>query len=90
MKYKEIPQKMFKEFKPINEIVEFDEFFEKYANGKKPDNGIISRHLGYANNVTIFWEEMEEYPFAYVYPKGLYEINGEFKTGYRFYLRKTI
>lgn len=65
----------------------WEEFFDKYGDGKRQGNGIDSRYLGYANDVTVFWFTEDEYPFAYVFPPSM-DMN--FNTGNFFYLRKPI
>jgi len=85
MIHKQIPQEMMKEYQKLDiPFNEFNDFFDKYVNGKRQGNGIVSRYLGYANDVTIFWLTDEEYPFAYVFPKSF---DSEFRYGYFFYVR---
>jgi hypothetical protein len=83
-----IPSEMIKEYKPLDEVYDdWNDFFDKYADGKRQNDGIFTYFLGSSGEATLFWFEGDEFPFAYVHNRGIYEINGEYKTGYRFNLR---
>ena len=86
-----IPPEMKGKYKQLDEVYNnWNDFFDKYADGKRQNNGIISYFFGSSNEVTLFWFEGDEFPFSYVFNSGTYEINGEYKTGYRFYLKDKI
>ena len=85
MIYKQIPQEMQHEYHKLNiSFNDFNEFFDKYAKGKRQGNGIYSRYFGYYFDITIFWFTENEYPFAYVFPKSQND------NGYFFYINERI
>jgi hypothetical protein len=88
VKHKIFPDEMRREYvKREKSFKNFDEFFDEYAEGRRVGSGIASRYLGYANDVTLFWRDEEEYPFAYVFPATM---NKDFETGYFFYIRASV
>jgi len=68
------------------EIKNWDDFFDKYCDGRRKETGIVSRYVGYLFESTFFWREEDEYPFGYVYPNGKPEIDGKIQFDY--FIRK--
>ena len=85
IKHKPIPNEMKYQFKKLDVAFDtFNDFFHKYAHGKRQRDGLDSLYVGSSNDITIFWLKEEEYPFAYVFPECYTE---SFKKGYFFYVR---
>lgn len=82
MNYK-LPNELHKFFRIDTPFQDFNEFFDKYTNGKRHKNGIYQRYVGYMNDITFFWLEDEEFPFAYTFPR---TVDEDFRQGYIFYI----
>lgn len=78
---------MFKEYQRLDKpFQDWDKFFDEYAGGKRQNKGINSLYRGSSNDLTLFWLEEEEYPFAFVYPVCMPTL--EHELGYYFYVRQ--